>query len=103
MTTDDAIEMDRIDAFADLFITVEVRMGQNSMTLNELLAIDTGTLIALDKPAGEALDVLVGGIPFASAEVVVIEDQLAVRITALTSGGSVQRPDSLAGIEQAGD
>ena len=67
--------------FRDIGIPIEVRIGQRTATVQELASIETGSIILLDKPAGETLDLYVGNIRLASVEVVVVEDRLAVRIT----------------------
>jgi flagellar motor switch protein FliN/FliY len=98
---DHLTDLDRLDAFLDLSIPIEVRIGQTVMTLSELLAVDAGTLITLDKPAGEALDVLVGDVRFASAEVVVIEGSIGVRVTRFISNVFYPRSASLSIAETA--
>jgi flagellar motor switch protein FliN/FliY len=87
-------ELSSIDAFGRLPLTVEVRVGGRDLTLNELLQVEVGSVIALDRPAGETLEVRVGNVSLASAEVVAIEDRLAVRITDFEPGVSVPRPES---------
>jgi flagellar motor switch protein FliN/FliY len=75
-------------------VTVEVRVGGRDLTLDELLQLEVGSIIALDRPAGETLEVRVGNISLASAEVMAIEDRMAVRITDFEPGVSVPRPAS---------
>jgi flagellar motor switch protein FliN/FliY len=87
-------ELSAIDAFGRLPVTVEVRVGGRDLTLDELLQLEVGSIIALDRPAGETLEVRVGNISLASAEVMAIEDRMAVRITDFEPGVSVPRPAS---------
>ena len=87
-------ELSAIDAFGRLPVTVEVRVGGRDLTLDGLLELEIGSIISLDRPAGETLEVRVGNVSLASAEVVAIEDRLAVRITDFEPGVSVPRPES---------
>jgi flagellar motor switch protein FliN len=72
-----------LDAFSDLFVPVDVRIGERRMSVQDIVKLDIGSVIALDQPAGESLEVLIGNVKLASAEVVVVDDRLAVRITKL--------------------
>lgn len=71
----------KLDTFGELAIPLEVRIECREMTLEDLIHLDVGSLIPLDKPAGETLDVFVGNLLLASAEVVVVDDRLGVRLT----------------------
>ena len=73
--------LEKVDAFGDLAVPMEVRVGHCSMTLNELCSLCEGSVLQLDKPVGETLDVYVGNVRLASGEVVIMEDRMAVRIT----------------------
>ncbi len=72
---------ERMDSLADIPIVVEAHFEDRMMDLREVLAIRPGAVIPLNRPAGETLRVHVGNVPLASAEVIVIEDHLALRIT----------------------
>jgi len=87
-------ELSATDAFGHLPVTVDVRVGCRDLTLDELLQLEVGSVIALGRPAGETLEVRVGNVSLASAEVVAIEDRLAVRITDFQPGVGVPRPES---------
>ena len=73
--------LSKIEPFGDVPIPVEVRIGARTAPVKEVLEVKTGSIVLLDRPAGEPLDILVGNIRLGSVEVVVIEDRLAVRIT----------------------
>jgi flagellar motor switch protein FliN/FliY len=70
-----------VNGFADICVTVEARFEERLMDLRDVLAIQPGVVIPLNRAAGETLNVCVGNVCLASAEVVVIEDRLALRIT----------------------
>jgi flagellar motor switch protein FliN/FliY len=71
----------KMDSFADIPVVVEAHFEERLMDLREILAMGPGHVILLTRPAGETLRVYVGNVFLGSAEVVVIEDHLALRIT----------------------
>ena len=72
---------ERVDAFGDLAVSLEVRVGHCSMTLKDLCSLAESSVLQLDKPVGETFDMYIGNVRLASGEVVIIEDRMAVRIT----------------------
>ena len=58
-----------------------VELGRTNKTIKEILDFSPGTIIELNKLAGEAIDLLVNGKYVAKGEVVVIEDNFGIRIT----------------------
>jgi flagellar motor switch/type III secretory pathway protein FliN len=70
-----------VDAFADVSVVVEGRFEERVMSAQDVLAIGSDALVPLNQAAGETLSVYVGNVLFASAEVIVIDDHLALRIT----------------------
>ncbi|HUI57581.1 MAG TPA: FliM/FliN family flagellar motor C-terminal domain-containing protein [Bryobacteraceae bacterium] len=81
MSSDAATAAEGIDQFWDIPVTIEAQVDERMMELDEVRKIEPGDVIALQRVAGETLDVYVGNVRFAVAEVVVIEDTLALRIT----------------------
>jgi flagellar motor switch protein FliN/FliY len=72
---------DGIDGFSDISVTVEARFDEHMMDVREVLAIRPGAVVPLNRAAGETLGVYVGNVHLANAEVIVIADHLALRIT----------------------
>lgn len=70
-----------IDMIADIPVRVTVELGKTRKSVSEVLALTTGSVIELDKMAGEPVDILVNGKPIARGEVVVIDENFGVRIT----------------------
>jgi len=70
-----------LDDLGDIRVVIEAHFEERIMDLRDVLAIRPGTVIALERPAGETLSVYAGNVRLASAEVIVIEDHLALRIT----------------------
>ena len=62
-------------------LEVTVEIGKTKRPIKEILEITNGTVIELDKQAGDPVDVIVNGQLIARAEIVVIEDNFGVRIT----------------------
>ena len=62
-------------------LEVTVELGRTNRTIQEILDFSPGTIIELNKIAGEPIDVLVNGKYVAKGEVVVIEESFGVRIT----------------------
>lgn len=70
-----------LEVFSDVPIRLELRIGCRGNTLDGVARLQTGDTIMLDRPAGESLDLYVGDLLFGAAEVVIVEDQLSIRIT----------------------
>lgn len=72
---------ENIDLIMDVPLEVTVELGRTSRSIKEILEFTPGTIIELDKVAGEPIDILVNGKYVARGEVVVIEESFGVRIT----------------------
>ena len=69
----------------NVYVDITVELGRKEMTVRELTDLKEQEVIELNKLAGESFDILVNQRPFAEGEIVVITDQMAVRITRLYS------------------
>ena len=74
-------QKENIDLILDVPLQVTVELGKTRRSIKEILEFSPGTVIELDKIAGEPVDVLVNGKYVAKGEVVVLEESFAVRIT----------------------
>lgn len=74
-----------IDLLLDIPLEVSVELGRVTMLVREVLEVGTGSIVELQKAAGEPVEVLVNGRLIARGEVVVVEDNFAVRITEILS------------------
>ena len=72
---------ENIDLIKDVPLEVTVELGRTAKSISEILDFTPGTIIELDKIAGEPIDVLVNGKFVAKGEVVVIEESFGVRVT----------------------
>ena len=66
---------------SDVPVEVTVEMGRTQMTVGETLELRHGSIVTLNRMAGEPVDLLVNGTPIARGEVVVIDEQFGLRIT----------------------
>jgi flagellar motor switch protein FliN len=74
-----------IDLLKDVNMDVSVELGQIEMSLGKVLQLTKGSVLELDKLAGEPVDILVNGHRIAQGEVVVIDEHFGVRISNLVS------------------
>ena len=72
---------ENIDLIKDVPLEVTVELGRTAKSISDILDFAPGTIIELDKIAGEPIDVLVNGKFVAKGEVVVIEESFGVRVT----------------------
>lgn len=75
---------ENIDLILDVPLEVTVELGRTKKSISEILDFSPGTIIELDKIAGEPIDVLVNGKFVAKGEVVVIEESFGIRVTEIT-------------------
>lgn len=74
-------QKENIDLIMDVPLDVTVELGRTKKSIKDILEFAPGTIVELNKIAGEAIDVLVNGKYVAKGEVVVIEESFGVRIT----------------------
>ena len=69
----------------DVPVTLSLEVGRTSMSVGELLQLTQGSVVELDRLAGEPLDVLVNGKLVAHGEIVVVNDKFGIRLTDVIS------------------
>ena len=74
----------------DIPVTLSIELGRARMTLKELLELDQGAVVELDRMVDEPMDILVNGTLVAHGEVVVIDDTFGVRLTDVANTDSSQ-------------
>ena len=77
--------VENIEMILDVPMHVTVELGKTRQKIKHILEYNMGSVIVLDKIAGEAVDILVNGKRIGRGEVVVIEDNYGVRITEINS------------------
>lgn len=75
----------RIELLLDVPLELSVELGRTRMSIQELLSLGPGSVIELDKVAGEPLDILVNDRLVARGEAVVVNDKFGIRITDIVS------------------
>ncbi len=75
----------QLDVILDIPVTVSMEVGATRMPIRKLLQLNQGSVIELDRIAGEPLDVLVNGTLIAHGEVVVVNEKFGIRMTDVIS------------------
>ena len=78
-------EQENISLIMDVNMEMTVELGRTQKTIKEILGMGEGTIIELDKLAGEPVDILVNQKKIAKGEVVVIDENFGVRVTEILS------------------
>ena len=74
-----------LDNILEIPVTVTVEIGSTKVAIRNLLQLNQGSVVELDRLAGEPLDVLVNGTLIAHGEVVVVNDKFGIRLTDVIS------------------
>jgi flagellar motor switch protein FliN/FliY len=75
-----------LERLHDVPVELAVEIGRTTMTIGETLGLGPGSIITLNRLAGEPVDLLVNGKPIARGEVVVIDEEFGLRVTEVVSG-----------------
>ena len=82
-----------LERLYDVPVELAVEIGRTQMTIRETLALGPGSIVTLNRLAGEPVDLLVNGKPIARGEVVVIDEEFGLRVTEVVSSESSPRED----------
>lgn len=74
-----------LDVILDIPVSISMEVGRTNITIRNLLQLNQGSVIELDRLAGEPLDVLVNGTLIAHGEVVVVNEKFGIRMTDVIS------------------
>lgn len=80
-----AEEKRKLDTILDIPVTISMEVGRSHISIRNLLQLNQGSVVELDRVAGEPLDVLVNGTLIAHGEVVVVNDKFGIRLTDVIS------------------
>ena len=78
-------ELSRLDSILDIPVTISMEVGRSKINIRNLLQLNQGSVVELERVAGEPLDVLVNGTLIAHGEVVVVNDKFGIRLTDVIS------------------
>jgi len=75
----------QLDSILDVPITISMEIGRTQIPIRNLLQLNQGSVVELDRLAGEPMDVLVNGTLIAQGEVVVVNEKFGIRLTDVIS------------------
>lgn len=78
-------EAAKLDSIMDIPVTISMEVGRSFISIRNLLQLNQGSVVELDRVAGEPLDVMVNGTLIAHGEVVVVNDKFGIRLTDVIS------------------
>ncbi|MGF1714622.1 flagellar motor switch protein FliN [Photobacterium chitinilyticum] len=78
-------ERRKLDSIMDIPVTISMEVGRTQISIRNLLQLNQGSVVELDRVAGESLDVMVNGTLIAHGEVVVVNDKFGIRLTDVIS------------------
>ena len=74
-----------LDVILDVPVDISMEIGRTKISIRNLLKLNQGSVIELDRLAGEPMDVLINGTLIAHGEVVVVNDKFGIRLTDVIS------------------
>lgn len=83
---------DHLRLLENIGVSLTVEVGQAELTIRDLLRLSEGSVVELNRMAGDPLDVLVNGTPIAKGEVVMVGDRFGIRF------GQIITPEERAGV-----
>jgi len=72
---------EQIAHFSDIAVEIDVELDRKLISVREILHLDEGSVFQLNRSAGENIDILIGKALVASGEIVILEENMGVRIT----------------------
>lgn len=78
-------EVAQLESILDIPVMLSVEIGQTRISIRNLLQLNQGSIVELDRLAGEPLDVLINGTLIAHGEVVVVNEKFGIRLTDVIS------------------
>ncbi|GAB4333700.1 MAG: hypothetical protein Kow0099_05580 [Candidatus Abyssubacteria bacterium] len=85
-----------LEFLADVPLNVSVVLAHTTMPLGEILALGTDSVVQLDKPSGDPVDIYVGNQRLGKGEVIVLQEKLRIRVIELTTpsvGSASESPE----------
>ncbi|HEY5194141.1 MAG TPA: flagellar motor switch protein FliN [Solirubrobacteraceae bacterium] len=78
-----------LSRLSDIPMELSVEIGRTHMTVGETLDLRVGSIVALERQAGEAADLLVNGTAIARGEVIVMDERYGLRVTEILEGNQI--------------
>ncbi|MBF0291191.1 MAG: flagellar motor switch protein FliN [Nitrospinae bacterium] len=76
-----SMTMMELDHFLDIPLTISVELGHTSRTVREIVALQAGSVVELNKLVGEPMEIYINGLLTARGEVVVVNEKFGIRVT----------------------
>ena len=92
-----------LERLYDVPVELAVEIGRTHMTIRETLSLGPGSIVTLNRLAGEPVDLLVNGKPIARGEVVVLDEEFGLRVTDVAAHRALGTPASERVAEAGGD
>ena len=83
-----------LSMLSDVQLAMTVELGRTRMYVEDVLNLQAGAVVELDKVAGEPVDILVNGCPVARGEVLVLDDNFCIRVSEILTNGAQPPGDS---------
>jgi flagellar motor switch protein FliN/FliY len=80
-----ATDDNKLDMILDISVTIALQIGRSKISIRNLMQLNQGSVVELDRLAGEPLDVLVNGTLIAHGEVVMVNEKYGIRLTDIIS------------------
>jgi flagellar motor switch protein FliN len=80
-----AVDNEKMDVILDIPVTLSLEVGRTQIPIRSLLQLTQGSVVELERLAGEPLDVMVNGTLIAHGEVVVVNEKYGIRLTDVMS------------------
>ncbi len=74
-------EADEIEVLKNIDVDIEVELGETTLTLGEILELQEGSIIGMNKMAGDTIDIFLNNLWLASGEVLIINDVFGIRLS----------------------
>jgi flagellar motor switch protein FliN len=87
------VSAEELSRLHDVPVELAVEVGRTQMTIREALELGPGSIVTLNRLAGEPVDLLVNGKPIARGEVVVIDEEFGLRVTEVLAPKGAQVPE----------
>ncbi len=81
----DRVSVDNLRVLENIDVTLTVEVGQTEIKIRDLLRLNEGSVIELDRLAGDPLDILVNGTIIARGEVVMVGERFGIRFSEIVS------------------
>ncbi len=82
---DEKLSKENLDVILDVPVIISMEIGRTCVPIRNLLQLSQGSVVELDRIAGEPMDVLINGTLIAHGEVVVVNDKFGIRLTDVIS------------------